>query len=81
MDADRLPNGNTLIVLYSTGVREVTPKGKIVMQFRTKTSYGIKRLASGDMLVTGNSGIGRYDAKGKQLWHKKYGTVGSIEVY
>ena len=80
-NVNSLPNGNTLIVLYSEGVREVTPKGKIVMKLRVTSAYSIKRLPGGDMLVTGNDGIRRYNAKGKELWKKMIKVVGSIEVY
>jgi hypothetical protein len=44
-DADRLPNGNTLIT-GSTVIIEVTPEGKIVWQLRLKTQFFDKKQSS-----------------------------------
>ena len=81
MDADRLPDGNTLIVQYSQGVLLVSPAGKLLQKFKVAPSYDIKRLPDGTMLVTGNDGLRKYDAKGTLLWTRKIGVTGSIEVY
>lgn len=81
MDADRMPNGNTWIVLYGTGAHLVDKKGKRLRQIRAKSSYDLKVLPDDAVLLTGNDGLRKYDKAGKLLWTRKFGTVGSIEVY
>lgn len=48
-DADRLPNGNTLVTDTSGHrVVEVTPQGKVVWGIRVKGGYDAERLGTGD---------------------------------
>jgi PQQ-like domain len=81
MDADRLPSGNTLVTLYSGTIQEVTPKGKVVFEMKAQSAYSTTRMQNGDYLVVGNTGVYRYDKKGKQIWFNKLGMTGSVEVY
>ena len=72
-DADRLPNGNTLITLPERGeVIEVTPKGKVMYVLGGLSNpYDADRLANGHTLVACENEVAEYDAKGKKIWSAK----------
>jgi hypothetical protein len=81
-DAERLPNGNTLISVQQRGVREVDPKGNTVWEFTQKDSPDIKlfilqdavRLANGNTVITSWCPLNVKDTK---QWP---GTVQVLEV-
>ncbi|WP_276302458.1 arylsulfotransferase (asst) [Halorussus lipolyticus] len=55
-DADRLPNGNTLITdTHSNRIFEVTPAGEIVWQVSMAKPYEAERLGTGDESAGGQS--------------------------
>lgn len=55
-DADRLPNGNTLIAdTHSDRLLEVTPSDEIVWQVRYPKPYEVERLDTGDESKNGHS--------------------------
>lgn len=55
-DADRLPNGNTLIAdTHTNRVFELTPRGDIVWTFEIERPYEAERLGTGDESAGGRS--------------------------
>ncbi len=74
-DADRLPNGNTLITLCTQGkVIEVTPKGKVVHELKgLRHPFDSDRLPNGHTLVAQPGEVAEYNAKGKKVWSAKVG--------
>lgn len=55
-DADRLPNGNTLISdTHSSRLLEVTPSGEVIWTARIPDSYEAERLGTGDESASGRS--------------------------
>ena len=56
-EADRLPNGNTLISEYGANrVIEVTPAGKTVWNYKCSNPMDVDRLANGNTLIALYSG-------------------------
>lgn len=56
LDADRLPNGNTLIADYNGGrVIEVNETGDVVWKISTSRIYDVERLGTGDESSGGQS--------------------------
>lgn len=54
-DADRLPNGNTLVSFTSSDrIVEISPKGEVVWGVRVKGNYEAERLGTGDESMGGN---------------------------
>lgn len=57
-DADRLPNGNTLIAgVDRNRVIEVNPDGKVIWSVNVDTPYEAERIGSGDESVNGPSAL------------------------
>jgi len=55
-DADRLPNGNTLVVDSNGGrVVEVAPNGSVVWNVTLSSAYDVERLGTGDESTGGES--------------------------
>lgn len=55
-DADRLPNGNTLIEDSNGGrIIEINPRGDIVWEIEVKSTYDVERLGTGDESSGGES--------------------------
>ena len=83
MDADRLANGNTLIVESANKrIIEVTPKGKVVWELKgLKHPIDADRLPNGHTLVAQRKEIAEYDAKGKKLWSTKVGFAWEVNRY
>jgi len=55
-DADRLPNGNTLIEDSNGGrIIEINPDGEIVWEIEVKSTYDVERLGTGDESSGGES--------------------------
>ena len=85
-DAQRLANGNTLVVGYfDKVVHEVGPKGKKVGQFAVLSSTrSVRRLLDGRTFTTRNNTVSIFDAKGKRVREivlKVNAFVGSVHVY
>ncbi|MHC4515796.1 MAG: HEAT repeat domain-containing protein [Planctomycetota bacterium] len=68
-DADRLPNGNTLLTIRMLNlVREVDPSGKTVMEIRDLSAPSdADRLPNGHTIVAENGQIREFDKDGKQV--------------
>jgi len=73
LDADRLPNGNTL-VCRSTGkgkafeVLEITPNKQIAWRITTKDyPYDVDRLPDGNTIVAEEGGVRIYNREGKMI--------------
>jgi len=72
-DADRLPNGNTLITLRSKGqVIEVDREGKVVWELNGLMSPSdADRLPNGNTLVAENNAVREFDRHGNVVWKKE----------
>ena len=66
-DADRLPNGNTLVTLRNKGeVLEIGPNGKTVWKVRDLSSPSdADRLPNGNTLVAENTRVREFNKDGK----------------
>jgi hypothetical protein len=71
-DADRLPNGNTLVTLRTLNkVVEVDREGKEVWRLdKLNTPSDADRLPNGNTLVAENSGVREFDRNGNVVWKK-----------
>ena len=83
IDADRLSNGNTLIVCQAQkNIFELDAKGKTVREFHlAQRVYDSHRLPNGDTLIGGQGFLHRYDGKGKKIWSVDVKFAMSIEHY
>ncbi|KYK30504.1 MAG: hypothetical protein AYK22_03695 [Thermoplasmatales archaeon SG8-52-3] len=74
MDAERLPNGNTLITEFgSNAVKEFDPLGNVVWQKKKlQLPMDAERLDNGNTLITEyNRGtVTEFDAEGNKTWEK-----------
>jgi hypothetical protein len=79
-DADRLPNGNTLITSRSLGtVVEVDRAGTIVFTLSGLNSPSdADRLPNGNTLVAENGGVREFDRRGNVVW--KLPAAWAVEV-
>lgn len=77
-DADRLPNGHTLVTLRGTGggnrggeVRELDREGKLVWSLKDlEAPSDADRLPNGNTLVAENKRVREYDPSGKVVWER-----------
>ena len=71
-DADRLPNGNTLLTIRMLNeVREVDATGKTVMTIKDLSSPSdADRLPNGNTLVAENGHVREFDRHGREVWKK-----------
>lgn len=70
-DADRLPNGNTLIAdTYNQRVIEVSPAGEIVWKHEGITPIDCDRLPNGNTLIADDNGrrVIEVDPSGRVVW-------------
>lgn len=67
------PEGNILVAEESArAVREYTPAGVVVREFRMPFSpFSVQRLANGNTLVSGQTGLVEVDAQGATVWQLK----------
>jgi hypothetical protein len=72
-DADRLPNGNTLVTLRNKGtIAEYSPNGEIVWQVTGLSSPSdADRLPNGHTIVAETTRVREFDKAGKVVWTKK----------
>ena len=72
-DADRLPNGNTLVTLRNKGVvMEVDRDGKTIWQLQGLSSPSdADRLPNGHTLVAENTRVREFDRRGNEVWKKE----------
>ncbi len=82
-DAERLVNGNTLIVDgRAKRVIEVTPKGKVVWKLEgLNRPNDADRLPNGHTLVAQSGEVAEFDAKGKKVWSAKVGLPVAVSRY
>ena len=71
-DADRLPNGNTLLTIRMLNeVREIDPSGKTVMTLKNLSSPSdADRLPNGNTIIAENGFIRVFDRHGNEVWRK-----------
>ncbi len=83
MCAQRLDNGNTLVVSKSgQRVCEVDPKNKVVRVFEmANQALSAIRLPGGDTLVGGNRYLHRCDAKGKKVGQFDVNSAMQVKYY
>ena len=69
-DADRLPNGNTLIVLRTLNrVIEIDADGNEVFRLdHLNAPSDADRLPNGNTLIAENNMVREFDRTGKQVW-------------
>ena len=68
----RLENGNTLVAFYQLGVREVTPKGEVVWEYKTSSCYSCQPLPGGNVLISDIGGRVMEVNRGKKVvWEYK----------
>ena len=79
-DADRLPNGNTLITLrMDHKVIEVDPAGNVVFSIEGLDSPSdADRLPNGHTLVAENGKVREFDRQGKVVWERQ--VMWAVEV-
>jgi glucose/arabinose dehydrogenase len=72
-DADRLPNGNTLVTLRNKGaVLEIDRDGKVVFELQGLSSPSdADRLPNGNTLVAENTRVREFDRRGNEIWKKE----------
>ena len=72
-DADRLPNGNTLITLRTLNrVIEVDRAGREVFRLSDLSAPSdADRLPNGNTIVAENNMVREFDRKGKLVWMKE----------
>lgn len=76
-DADRLPNGNTLVTdTHADRVVEVAPNGSVVWQLRFPGPYEAERLGTGDESAGGPSA----NAAGLESRRAETGPVGAVAL-
>ena len=71
-DADRLPNGNTLVTLRNKGtVMEFDRNGKVVFELNGLSSPSdADRLPNGNTIVAENTRVRDFDRHGNVVWTK-----------
>ena len=63
-------------------VREVTPDGKTVAEFKTPATAGdADRLPNGHTLVAHAKGVMEFDTKGKVVWQHKAQYAAKVSRY
>ena len=79
-DADRLPNGNTLITLRtSQRVIEVDRNGKVVFELRgLETPSDADRLPNGNTLVAEFQSVREFDKTGREVLRIKAEWAGEV---
>ena len=72
-DADRLPNGNTLVTLRNKGaVLEIDRDGKVVFELTGLSSPSdADRLPNGNTIVAENTRVREFDRHGNVVWKKE----------
>ena len=72
-DADRLPNGNTLITLRTLNkVVEIDRGGTVVFEIKNLNSPSdADRLPNGHTLVAENGMVREFDRKGAVVWERE----------